>query len=256
MDTSLSLDDYIGDVNGVVNDDVIIEEEVDTKTRTKTYIIGIAGGTGAGKTTFAQRIYDSIASSTSSSSSGIVHISHDSYYKDLSHLSLDERAKTNFDHPDSLDSELLIHHLKELIEGRSVIIPQYDFKTHSRCEDEGEVVESKCVILVEGILLFSIKELVQLMDLKIYVDAPCDVRLMRRIERDSIERGRTLVDIISQYSTTVRPMHDEFVEKSKYNADLILYSYDEDEIVSLKRMENAIRVICNHLKMETGEGVK
>ena len=129
MDTSLSLDDYIGDVNGVVNDDVIIEEVVDTKTRTKPYIIGIAGGTGAGKTTFAQRIYDSIASSTSSSSSGIVHISHDSYYKDLSHLSLDERAKTNFDHPDSLDSELLIHHLKELIEGRSVIIPQYDFNT-------------------------------------------------------------------------------------------------------------------------------
>ena len=241
MDTSLSLDDYIGDVNGVDG------EEIES---TKPYIIGIAGGTGAGKTTFARRIYDCIAATTNGD---IAQISHDSYYKDLSHLSiLEERAKTNFDHPDSLDTELLIHHLKELVNGRSVIIPNYDFKTHSRCEDEGEVVESKRVILVEGILLFSIKELVQLMDLKIYVDAPCDIRLMRRIERDSVERGRTLVDIIAQYTTTVRPMHDEFVKPSKYNADLILYSYDEDEDVSMKRMENAIKVVCNHLKMEIG----
>lgn len=243
MDTSLSLDDYIGDVNGVDGGD-----EIEAK-RTKPYIIGIAGGTGAGKTTFAQRIYDCIAATTNGD---IVRISHDSYYKDLSHLSIEERIKTNFDHPDSLDTELFIHHLKELVNGWSVIIPQYDFKKHSRCEDEGEAVESKRVILVEGILLFSIKELVQLMDLKIYVDAPCDTRLMRRIERDSVERGRTLVDIIAQYTTTVRPMHDEFVEKSKYIADLILYSYDEDKNVSMKRMENAIKVVCNHLKMETG----
>lgn len=241
MDTSL--DDYIGDVNGV---DLV--EEIESK-RTKPLIIGIAGGSGAGKTTFARRIYDCIATTTTID---IVQISHDCYYKDLSHLSIEERAKTNFDHPDSLDTELLIHQLKELVDGRSVMIPQYDFKTHSRCEDEGKVIESKRVILVEGILLFSINELVQLMDLKIYVDAPCDIRLMRRIERDSIERGRTLGDIIDQYTTTVRPMHDEFVEKSKYNADLILYSYDEDEDVSMKRMENAIKVICNHLTMETG----
>lgn len=193
------------------------------------------------------------------SADDITHLSHDDYYKDIAHLPFEERAKTNFDHPDALDTDLLIQHLKQLIEGKTVIVPRYDFKRHCRFKDgevddegrsSGRVVDSKKVILVEGILILSVKKLTNLMDLKVFVDAPRDIRLMRRIQRDTVERKRTLPDILSQYTTTVRPMHELFVEPSKHNADLIVHGHDEDEVVSRKRMELAMKVVCNHLKME------
>jgi len=240
-------------------------------TEAKKIIIGIAGGTGAGKTTFAKTIYTACGgtgwgtaitdttATTTDEECNITHLSHDDYYKDLTHLSLEERAKVNFDHPSSLDTDLLIQHLRQLLAGETVIVPRYDYTRHCRFAEgevdgegrsSGRVVESKNVILVEGILILSVKELVALMDLKVFVDAPRDIRLMRRIQRDSVERGRTLADILVQYSATVRPMHAEFVEPSKFNADLIVHGHDEDENVSWKRMELAKKVICNHLKME------
>mmetsp|Transcript_21882 Transcript_21882/g.46203 ORF Transcript_21882/g.46203 Transcript_21882/m.46203 type:complete len:246 (-) Transcript_21882:182-919(-) len=236
-------------------------------TKKKPIIIGIAGGTGAGKTTFAKSIYNACGGvewiaqkeDDGNKECNITHLSHDDYYKDLTHLPLEDRAKVNFDHPSSLDTDLLIQHLLQLLEGKTVVVPRYNYKRHCRFQEgemddqgrsSGRVVESKSVILVEGILILSVKELVDLMDLKVYVDAPRDIRLMRRIQRDSVERGRTLPDIIAQYSATVRPMHEMFVEPSKNNADLIVHGYDEDETVSRKRMDLAMRVICNHLKME------
>ncbi|EJK45068.1 hypothetical protein THAOC_36337 [Thalassiosira oceanica] len=257
-------------------------------TQPRPYIIGIAGGTGAGKTTFAKSIYasfggkgwemDSNASprwgvdppSEATNRDGgdgrpwqtrIEHLSHDDYYRDLAHLPVEERAKTNFDHPHSLDTDLLINHLQQLIDGKSVVVPRYDYKRHCRFK-EGEVdgdgrstgrkVESARVVLVEGILILQNQELVNLMDLKVYVDASSDIRLMRRIQRDTIERGRNLPDILDQYSKTVRPMHNEYVGPSKKNADLLVHGHHEDEEVSRKRMALAMTVICNHLKMETG----
>ncbi|KAL7496448.1 hypothetical protein ACHAWT_008928 [Skeletonema menzelii] len=238
----------------------------------KPLIIGIAGGTGAGKTTFAKSIYrafggqewDSPAATddndADTSECHITHLSHDDYYKDLTHLTMEERACVNFDHPSSLDTELLIDHLKQLIQGQTVIVPRYDYTRHCRFQEgevdgqgrsTGRVVESKRVILVEGILILSVQELVDLMDLKVFVDAPSDIRLSRRIQRDTVERGRTLPDILSQYSKTVRPMHNQFVEPSKLNADLIVYGHHDNAEVSKRRMELAMTVICNHLKMET-----
>mmetsp|Transcript_12360 Transcript_12360/g.30220 ORF Transcript_12360/g.30220 Transcript_12360/m.30220 type:complete len:244 (-) Transcript_12360:1194-1925(-) len=237
------------------------------EAKKKPIIIGIAGGTGAGKSTFARNIYAECGGTgwgTKRDSDGstdvITHLSHDDYYKDLALLSFEDRANVNFDHPSSLDTDLLIEHIKQLLEGKTVVVPRYDFKRHTRyqegeVDDEGRttgrVVESKKVILVEGILILSIKELTGLMDLKVFVDAPTDIRLARRIQRDTVERGRTLSEILDQYSATVRPMHNQFVEPSKRNADLIVQGYDEDESVSRKRMDLAMRVICNHLKMET-----
>lgn len=234
-------------------------------------IIGIAGGTGAGKTTFAKKIYCALggtewtaaaaSSSAASNTADITHLSHDDYYKDLTHLTMEERACVNFDHPSSLDTELLIMHLKQLIGGKSVTVPRYDYTRHCRfAEGEidalgnstGRTVGPKRVILIEGILILSVPELADLMDLKVFVDAPSDIRLSRRIQRDTVERGRTLPEILTQYSKTVRPMHNEFVEPSKLNSDMIVYGYHENSEVSKKRMELAMNVICNHLKMETG----
>lgn len=236
----------------------------------KPLIIGIAGGTGAGKTTFAKSIYrafggqewGSPAAADAASECHITHLSHDDYYKDLTHLTMEERGcSVNFDHPSSLDTDLLISHLKQLlIQGQSVVVPRYDYTRHCRFQEgevdgegrsTGRVVESKRVILVEGILILSVQELVDLMDLKVFVDAPSDIRLSRRIQRDTVERGRTLPDILSQYSKTVRPMHNQFVEPSKLNADLIVYGHHDNTEVSKKRMDLAMKVICNHLKMET-----
>ena len=239
--------------------------------KNRPIIIGIAGGTGAGKTTFAKSIYHAFggnewggnhtAATNSNTECDITHLAHADYYRDLTHLTMDERACVNFDHPSSLDTDLLIAHLKQLIQGESVIAPRYDYTRHCRFQEgevdgegrtTGRLIESKRVILVEGILILSVQDLVQLMDLKVFVDAPSDVRLSRRIQRDTVERGRTLPDILSQYSKTVRPMHNEFVEPSKLNSDLIVYGHHENTEVSKKRMELAMKVICNHLRMETG----
>lgn len=181
----------------------------------KPFLIGIAGGTGSGKTTVARRIFDSLQLDAA------VFIDHDAYYRDLAHLSLEERAAVNFDHPDSLDNDLLVHHLRELLDGRMVEKPVYDFARHTRAERSIRV-EPRDVVLVDGILLFAEPRLRELFDLKIFVDTDADVRFIRRLRRDLEERGRSLDSVIEQYLTTVRPMHFEFVEPTKRWADVII----------------------------------
>ena len=179
------------------------------------FIIGVAGGTGSGKTTVSRRIHDAI------SVEHISYLQHDSYYHDLSHLPIEERAKCNYDHPDSLDTPLLVRHLRRLSAWRAVDIPVYDFATHTR-RPITQRVEPARVILIEGILVFAESELRQLMDMRIYVDTDADIRFIRRLRRDVDERGRTLDSVIHQYMGTVRPMHLEFVEPSKRYADIIV----------------------------------
>ncbi len=178
-------------------------------------IIGIAGGSGSGKTTIANAVIDEIDREHA------VLIQLDAYYRDLSDLPLESRVKENFDHPDSLETSLLATHLRELLGGKSVEQPQYDFAKHVR---RGTTVTVRpCpVVIVEGILVLADPELRDLMDLKIFVDTDSDLRLMRRLERDIEERGRTAASVLSQYRATVRPMHVQFVEPSKRYADLII----------------------------------
>ncbi|MBC7232394.1 MAG: uridine kinase [Chloroflexi bacterium] len=178
-------------------------------------IIGVAGGTASGKTTVVQAILDRVGRER------IAYIQHDSYYKDLSHLPLEERRKFNFDHPDALDTPLLVQHLKELRAGRSVQVPEYDFATYCRLP-QTRTVYPRPVVIVEGILILTEPALRELIDLKIYVDTDADLRLIRRIQRDIAERGRTVESVIEQYLATVRPMHLEFVEPSKRYADVII----------------------------------
>jgi uridine kinase len=178
-------------------------------------VIGVAGGTGSGKTTVAHEILKRAGTQQ------ISLIQHDAYYKDLSDLPLAQRTMFNFDHPDALENKLLIAHLKELKAGRSIEMPVYDFRTHTRTEQVRHVPSHR-VILVEGILIFADKALRQLMDVKIYVDTDADIRFIRRLQRDIAERGRTMDSVIHQYLATVRPMHQEFVEPSKRHADVII----------------------------------
>jgi len=178
-------------------------------------IIGVAGGTGSGKTTVSNSILERVGSDQ------ISYIQHDHYYRDRSHLPPEERGKINFDHPDSLENELLARHLKMLKGEQSVEVPRYDFTTHVR-KPETTRVEPRRVILVEGILIFAVKALRDLMDIKVFVDTDADIRLIRRIRRDMTERGRTLESVIRQYTESVRPMHLEFVEPSKRYADIII----------------------------------
>jgi uridine kinase len=181
----------------------------------KPFVIGVAGGSGSGKTTVARNLLDLVGRDR------ISHLLHDHYYFDLAHLSLEERAKVNFDHPDSLDNELFRHHLDELIAGRDVECPVYDFKTHRRTP-ETTTITAHPVIVVEGILIFADPKLRQLMDLRVFVDTDADLRVLRRIERDVAERGRNLESVITQYLDTVRPMHNEFVAPSKKFANLVI----------------------------------
>ena len=181
----------------------------------KPIIISVAGGTGSGKTTVSQEILRRVGAER------IVFIQHDSYYRDRSHLSLEERARLNYDHPDSLESEFLVSHLQQLQAGQPVEIPVYDFTTHIRT-DETRCVEPKWVILVEGILIFAEPALREMFDVKIWVDTDADVRFIRRLRRDITERGRTVESVIEQYEETVRPMHLEFAEPSKRYADVII----------------------------------
>jgi uridine kinase len=181
----------------------------------KPFVIGIAGGTGSGKTTVARRIYESLHLDSA------VFLDQDSYYRELSHLPLEERKLVNFDHPDSVDSDLLAEHLEQLIEGRPIQKPTYDFAAHTRAAKRVRVMP-RDVILVEGILLFVEPRLRELFDLRIFVDTEADVRFIRRLQRDLEMRGRTIDTVIEQYLTTVRPMHFEFVEPSKRYADIIL----------------------------------
>lgn len=178
-------------------------------------VIGVAGGTGSGKTTVAMKILERVGAEH------VAYIPHDAYYRDLGHLPLEQRPRVNFDHPDSLESELLIEHLRQLKAGQAVDIPVYDFTTHTRT-DQTRRVGPAPVILVEGILVFSEPGLRELFDVKLYVDTDADLRLIRRLQRDLQERGRTFESVIQQYLTTVRPMHLEFVEPSKRYADVII----------------------------------
>lgn len=178
-------------------------------------IIGIAGGTGSGKTTVARAIYDRVGKER------IEWISHDSYYRNFDALTPEERHKINFDHPDSLETELLVRHVDVLCKGSAVEIPLYDFTTHSR-RVETRRVEPRKVIIVEGILVLAEVELRKRIDIKLFVDTPADIRFVRRLVRDIKTRGRTLESVVDQYVNTVRPMHEEFVEPSKRHADLII----------------------------------
>ena len=178
-------------------------------------IIGVAGGTGSGKTTVAKEILRRAGTPR------IAFLQHDAYYKDLGSLPLAQRAMQNFDHPDALDNALLLAHLKALKASQPVEIPVYDFTTHTRTE-ETRRIEPQPVILLEGILLFADEALRRLMDVKIYVDTDSDIRFIRRLERDIKERGRTTESVVRQYLSTVRPMHLEFVEPSKRHADVII----------------------------------
>ena len=178
-------------------------------------VIGIAGGSGSGKTTVAQQILQRVGPSQ------IAFLQHDSYYKELTGLPPAQRAEVNFDHPDSLETELLIRHIESLRDGKPVEVPIYDFSTDSRTADTF-TVQPRRVILVEGILIFVKSELRNLFDIKIFVYTDSDLRFIRRLQRDITERGRTTEAVIKQYQTTVRPMHLEFVEPSKRYADVII----------------------------------
>jgi uridine kinase len=178
-------------------------------------VIGIAGGSGSGKTTVAQTILQRVGPDR------ISFLQHDSYYKDLSGLPPAQRVVVNFDHPNSLETDLLIKHVQQLKNGQAVDVPIYDFSTHSRT-DRTFTVQPRGVILVEGILIFVEAPLREIFDVKIFVDTDSDLRFIRRLQRDITERGRTVESVIKQYQTTVRPMHMEFVETSKRYADVII----------------------------------
>ena len=178
-------------------------------------VIGVAGGTGSGKTTVANQILQRVGAEH------ITYIPHDAYYRDLSHLPPRQRDQVNYDHPDALETGLLIEHLKELRAGRAVEIPVYDFTTHTRAQHTRRV-EPAPVILVEGILVFAEPELRKLFDVRLYVDTDADVRFIRRLRRDMEERGRSAESVCEQYLSTVRPMHLEFVEPSKRYANVII----------------------------------
>jgi uridine kinase len=184
-------------------------------SHTTPLVIGIAGGSGSGKTTVAQEILQRVGPDR------IAFLQHDAYYKDLSGLPPTQRAEVNFDHPNSLETELLIAHIEQLKSGNLVEVPIYDFAHHSRT-DRTYTVRPRGVILVEGILIFVERLLRDICDVKIFVDTDSDIRLIRRIQRDIAERGRTVEMVVKQYLTTVRPMHLEFVEPSKRYADVII----------------------------------
>lgn len=181
----------------------------------KPIVFGVAGGTASGKTTVARTILEAVGAEQ------IAYLPHDAYYRDMPHLTLEERAHQNYDHPNSLETKLMIEHIEQLLRWQPVQVPVYDFTTHRRTE-ETVLVEPSPIILVDGILIFTKRKLRELMDIKVYVDTDPDVRFIRRLERDIEERGRSLPLVIEQYMDTVRPMHLKFVEPSKRYADVII----------------------------------
>jgi uridine kinase len=181
----------------------------------KPLTIGVAGGTGSGKTTVTRALMDAVGHGNAAL------LPHDAYYREYSHLSVEERARINCDHPESLETGLLVRQLAELVEGRSIERPRYDFRSYTRTPDR-EVVEPRPVIIVEGILILAERDLRALLDIKVFVDTDPDIRFIRRLQRDINERARSVESIVGQYLGTVRPMHLEFVEPSKRYADLII----------------------------------
>ena len=186
-------------------------------------IVGIAGGSGSGKSTVARRIAGALPAPE------VAFIDMDAYYRNFSHLSMDERRRVNWDHPDALDIDLLVEHLGELRAGRAIEKPVYDFVTHARIA-RTERVEPGLVVVIDGILLFADERVRALCDVKVFVDADADIRLIRRIRRDIAERGRPLDEILEQYLSTVQPMHLQFVEPSKRYADVIVPRGGHNEV--------------------------
>ncbi|MBM6715480.1 uridine kinase [Gemmiger formicilis] len=205
----------------------------------KTTIIGIAGGTGSGKSTLTARLREHFGEHE------VSVINHDSYYKRHDELPYEERCKLNYDHPDSFDTELLIEHLRALRRGETVQVPVYNYSIHNR-SDKTVTVSPAPVIIVEGILIFDSAELCSMMDLKVFVDTDADVRILRRIVRDVKYRGRTLDSVVKQYLTTVKPMHEQFVEPSKRKADLIVPEGGRNEVA----LDMLIKWVSNHLQAE------
>ena len=202
-------------------------------------VIGIAGGSGSGKTTVVNAI-------TSKLKEKVVVIPQDSYYKDSSHLPIEERHKINFDHPDAIDWDLLCRQLKELKEGKTIEQPVYSYISCSRSKTETVTVAPAEVIIVEGILIFTCKELVDQMNIKIFVDADDDDRLMRIIVRDNLERGRDVTAVVNHYTETVKPMHLQFIEPSKRYADIIIPQGGHNKV--------AIKIIANTIEKASQEG--
>ena len=206
-------------------------------------VLGIAGGSGSGKTTVLNHIIREFGSDP------IAILDHDAYYRDLSHLSPEKRARFNFDHPGALETQLMCEHLDRLIEGEAIEKPVYDFTTHTR-QEETETVESRPVIIIEGILVLAEASLEERMDIKIYVDAADDIRLMRRIRRDLQERERSIEGILRQYERTVRPMHLEFVEPSKREADIIIPRGGHNQ-VAIQMVMSRIQELLRSVEQET-----
>lgn len=205
---------------------------------TRPYFVGVVGGTGSGKTTVAKGLREALPEGA------VAMLQHDSYYRHRPELTLEERDQLNFDHPDSLDNDLLRKHLEELRAGRAIEVPQYDYATHLRLP-ETRRVEPAPIIIVEGILLFVDPELRACFDAKIYVDTDADIRILRRIERDLARRGRTFEQVRDQYFSTVRPMHLQFVEPSKRWADLIIPEGGHNRValdLVLSKLQNLLAV--------------
>ncbi len=198
-----------------------------------TILIGIAGGTGSGKTTLANELINSFGRDE------VSILRHDNYYKRHDDMCYEERSKLNYDHPDAFDTELLCEHIRELKAGRSIQMPVYDYSVYNRSEETIEVRPAP-VIVLEGILIFAETSLCELMDIKVFVDTDADVRILRRIVRDVKERGRSLDSVISQYLTTVKPMHEQFVEPSKRRADIIIPEGGEN-LVALEMLIQRVR---------------
>lgn len=192
-------------------------------------VIGIAGGTGSGKTTITKKLIQRFGDDVSV-------IYHDNYYKAHHDMSYEERSKLNYDHPDSFDTDMLVEAVRELKAGHSVICPVYDFTIHDRSDKVIQVNPAR-VVIVEGILIFQSRELCRQMDIKIYVDTDADVRILRRIVRDVRDRGRSLDSVVNQYLSTVKPMHEQFVEPSKRNADIIIPEGGHNQVAMEMVME-------------------
>lgn len=198
-------------------------------------VIGIAGGTGSGKTTITRKLMQSFGGNVSV-------IYHDNYYKEHHNMSYAERSRLNYDHPDAFDTELMISDLKKLRRGETIHCPTYDYTIHDR-SDKTVTVKPAKVIIVEGILIFQSVELCKLMDIKIYVDTDADVRILRRIVRDVRDRGRSLDSVVNQYLGTVKPMHEQFVEPSKRKADIIIPEGGHNQVA----LEMVIERVRAHL---------
>ncbi len=204
-------------------------------------IIGICGGTGSGKTTLARKIIETVGREN------VILVEQDSYYRNLADMPLDERRQANFDHLDAFDNGMLVNHLKRLKQGQSIEMPVYDYVNHVR-KIETEHLEPKPVVIIEGILIFAEPLILDLLDVRVFVDTPDDLRFIRRMQRDISERGRTIESVVEQYFATVRPMHHEFVEPSKRHADIIIPERANTDI--------GIDFICTKIREEVGKQLK